>query len=101
MLVRIGVGGGLDKKVQTVVIAGVILVLFQDKSDPRHPLQISDLAVGIRCCSKLHRGVLRLMDFRSAGERDGMSTNLKLACCDRFGSAGSAFCGRSKGTSIL
>ncbi len=65
------------------------------------PIQISDLAVGIRCCSKSHGRTLRLMDFRSEGGRDGMSTNLKVLAAIDLGVLAAPFVGKGKGTSIL
>lgn len=65
-------------------------------TDLCHPLQISDLAVGIRCCSKLRRGMLQHMDFRLAGARDRMSTNLKLLAAIDLGVLARPFVGREQ-----
>lgn len=82
-----------QQQVETMVTVWVILThtLFWDAV-----IQISDLAVGIRCCSTLRRGVLRLMDFRSAGERDRMSTNLKLLAAIDLGVLAMAFVGKGR-----
>lgn len=46
---------------------------------------MGDLAVEIGCCSKLHRGMLQHMDFRSAGEKRHDEYKLETACSDRLG----------------
>lgn len=65
-------------------------------TDLCHPLQISDLAVGIRCCSKLRCGMLRHMDFRLAGAGDRMSTNLKLLAAIDLGVLARPFVGKEQ-----
>lgn len=45
--------------------------------------------------------MLRLMDFRSAGEGDGMSTNLKLLAAIDLGVLAVPFVGKRKGTFIM
>lgn len=39
--------------------------------------------------------------FQISGRKRRDEYKLETACCDRFGSAGSAFCGQRRGTSIL
>lgn len=72
------IGGGA----RLTVIIGIIL------GDLCHPLQISDLAVGIQCCS------VACYDLWISDQRVKRRDEYKLACCDRLGSAGRAFCGQ-------
>lgn len=61
------------------------LLLLQDRTMCATHSKSATLLVGIRCCSRLHRGMLRHMDFRSAGWKRQDEYKLETACCNRFG----------------